>query len=184
MAGFFVAGFTSHKASPPVTITAQAATKQPQVLPASLNITPNIKQARPILPAQPVNIDINALWQGTNDQRAQNGLAALTLDPLLNKSAQLKCDDMVAKDYWQHNAPDGTEPWAFMQRAGVQYSAGAENLAYGFSGAGAVISGWMNSPGHRANMLGDYTNVGFGICNSPNYVGNGPQTIIVQHFTW
>src|SRR4051794_33523320 len=53
------------------------------------------------------NIDVYQLWTGTNEQRANAGIAALSLNPKLNQSAKAKCDDMVAKNYWSHNDPSG-----------------------------------------------------------------------------
>lgn len=124
----------------------------------------------------------SGLLAGTNDARANQSLPALSANSQLNNSAQAKAEDMATKDYWAHVAPDGTEPWFFFKQAGYPYVRAGENLAYGFASSQAAIEGWLNSPSHRANIMGDYTEVGFGIANAPNFQGEGPQTIVVAHY--
>ena len=129
------------------------------------------------------DIELTSLGQFVNDERGKAGLQPLTRDPLLDKSAQEKCDDMVAKDYWSHDAPDGTEPWVFIKKYNVYRTAG-ENLAYGFDSAKNVVSGWMASEGHRKNILNaSFTNVGYAQCKYPTSSKEGKQTLIVQHLT-
>src|SRR5690606_34410957 len=119
----------------------------------------------------------------TNTQRTANGLTGLTLNGQLNAAAQAKADDMAARDYWSHNTPEGDAPWVFIVNAGYQYQTAGENLAYGFLNSTATVKGWMDSPGHRANILnGSYKEVGFGIANSANYQGTGPETIVVAMY--
>lgn len=126
---------------------------------------------------------VSGLLSGTNDQRAANSLGALALNDQLNQAAQNKANDMVNRNYWSHNTPDGSPPWVFITDAGYQYSTAGENLAYGFDSSDATITGWMNSPGHRANILNtSYKEVGFGIANSPDYQGTGPETIVVAMY--
>jgi len=122
------------------------------------------------------------LLSGTNAARSANGLAAFALNSLLNNSAQAKAQDMANKDYWAHVSPDGTQPWYFFEQAGYSYIRAGENLAYGFSTSQGAVDGWMNSASHRANILGDYAEVGFGIVNTPNYQSSGEQTIVVAHY--
>lgn len=121
------------------------------------------------------------LLNATNAFRAQNGLGALALNGQLNTSAQNKAQHMVNNDYWAHNAPDGTTPWYFFDQAGYNYSKAGENLAYGFNTSQDAVNGWIGSPGHRANMLGEYQDVGFGFVDGPNYQG-GPNTVVVAHY--
>jgi uncharacterized protein YkwD len=124
-----------------------------------------------------------ALLNGTNSQRSSNGLGALALNGQLNAAAQAKANDMAARDYWSHNTPDGATPWTFIVHAGYSYQAAGENLAYGFGNSSETISGWMNSPEHRANILnGNYADVGFGIANTASYQGTGPETIVVAMY--
>jgi uncharacterized protein YkwD len=129
------------------------------------------------------SISASALLQETNIQRSQNGASALTLNSLLSSAAQAKANDMAARDYWSHTTPDGVQPWQFITNAGYSYSAAAENLAYGFDTSAYTVAGWMNSPGHRANLINtSYQEVGFGIANSASYQGEGEQTIVVAMY--
>jgi hypothetical protein len=122
------------------------------------------------------------LLSGTNVQRTQNGLGSLSLNSSLSQAAQAKANDMVARNYWSHTTPDGQEPWTFINKTGYAYQAAGENLAYGFSTSGDTITGWMNSPGHRANILnGNYREVGFGIANGANYQGE-EETVVVAMY--
>lgn len=129
------------------------------------------------------DMSTSALLSGTNSERAAQGLGALALSGLLNQAAQNKANDMVTRDYWSHNTPDGQTPWTFIIATGYSYQTAGENLAYGFTSASDTITGWMNSPGHRANILNtSFSEVGFGMANSPNYQGSGPQTVVVAMY--
>jgi|SRR5687767_3718344 len=88
---------------------------------------------------------------------------------------------MVEYNYWAHTAPDGTEPWYFFDMAGYRYIHAGENLAYGFADSAEMIDAWMNSAGHRANILGDYKEMGFGITNGSNYQ-NGEYTVVAAFY--
>ncbi len=122
-----------------------------------------------------------ALLAENNASREANGLPGYTLNSQLNNSAQAKAQNMADSNYWAHVAPDGTQPWYFFEAAGYTYQGAGENLAYGFDTSFAVNQGWMNSPGHKANILGNYEDVGFGFVNAPNYQG-GEYTIVVAHY--
>lgn len=125
----------------------------------------------------------SGLLSATNAQRSAYGVSTLTINSKLNSAAQAKANDMVNRDYWSHQTPDGQQPWVFIINAGYQYLAAGENLAYGFSTSNGAVTGWMNSPSHKANLLStSFTEVGFGYANSANYVGNGPQTVVVAMY--
>lgn len=129
------------------------------------------------------NMSPAGLLSSTNSQRAANGVANLSANSLLSAAAQVKAEDMVARNYWSHVTPDGKQPWVFVTNAGYQYSSAGENLAYGFMTSNDAVIGWMNSPPHKANLLSaTFTEVGFGIANSPSYVGDGEQTIVVAMY--
>jgi hypothetical protein len=128
------------------------------------------------------NVSPTSLLQEANIQRTQHSKAALTLNSQLAAAAQAKANDMVARNYWSHVAPDGKQPWQFVNDAGYLYASAGENLAYGFDSSSAATAGWMNSPGHKANILGEYKEVGFGIANGSNYQGEGEQTVIVAMY--
>jgi hypothetical protein len=119
----------------------------------------------------------------TNAERTRNNEPALTLNAQLSSAAQAKAEDMVQKNYWAHNSPDGKTPWTFIDATGYQYRSAGENLAYGFSNATESVAGWMGSPEHRANILDPaYQNVGFGVASSPDFVGDGPETVVVAEY--
>ena len=108
----------------------------------------------------------------TNQNRKSDHLAVLTVNPLLNKVAQLKAEDMAAKGYFAHTSPDGKAPWYWFKQVGYNYSYAGENLAVDFTDSQDVAVAWMNSPEHRANILKDqYTEVGTGVATG-TYQGN------------
>lgn len=118
--------------------------------------------------------EVNAL---SNQERTARGLPAYSLNSQLNQAAQAKAQDMFAKNYWAHTAPDGTQPWAFIAAAGYSYSLAGENLAKDFNTSAGVVSGWMNSPAHQANVLSSsYKDVGYAVVNGTLL---GAQTTLV-----
>ncbi len=129
------------------------------------------------------SMSANGLLQKTNEERVGGGLANLTINSKLNNAAQAKANDMAARNYWSHNTPEGSPPWVFVKDAGYDYKTAGENLAYGFDNSTETVVGWMNSSGHRANIMNDtYTEVGFGIANAADFQNNGPQTIVVAMY--
>lgn len=155
----------------------------PVALMVGLAMVANTVWLKPGVLSYATNMTSTGLLSGTNTERAKNGLGTLALNASLSKAAQAKAQDMVNRDYWSHNTPDGQEPWVFINNTGYKYLAAGENLAYGFTTHGQTIVGWMNSAGHRANILnGEYREVGFGIVNSANYQNNGEQTIVVAMY--
>jgi hypothetical protein len=131
--------------------------------------------------AYATNVNRGDLHALTNQERTSNGLQGLSLDSKLNNAAQQKAQHMINNNYWAHTAPDGTTPWHWFGVAGYDYSRAGENLAYGFADSAGTVQGWMNSAGHRANILGDYVDVGFGIANGPAYQG-GENTVVVAMY--
>lgn len=125
----------------------------------------------------------NGLLQASNVERQKNGASNLRLNQDLIQAAQAKANDMVQRNYWSHNTPDGQPPWVFIQQAGYDYKKAGENLAYGFTTSSGAVTGWMNSPPHRENLLDKaYVDVGFGIANSSNYNSSGPETVVVAMY--
>lgn len=126
------------------------------------------------------HISTTSLLSVTNQQRDKDSKSPLMLNAQLSQAAQAKANDMAARNYWSHTTPDGQAPWIFIDRAGYRYQAAAENLAYGFDDSANTIKGWLNSTEHRENLLSnEYSEVGFGVAEAPNYQGNGPETIVV-----
>lgn len=123
------------------------------------------------------------LLQATNVQRNLAGLKDLVLNAKLNTAAQNKALDMVTRNYWSHETPDGQLPWIFINETGYLYTYAGENLAYGFSTSKNTINGWMNSQTHKDVLLSSkFTEVGFGFAKSSDFDNTGPQTIIVAFF--
>ena len=133
--------------------------------------------------AQSSSISQATLLNDLNRDRRAHGLASLRLNTRLGNAALSKGRDMVAGNYWSHYSPSGKAPWQFIAASGYRYRAAGENLAYGFVSAADVDSAWMASPSHRANILGaKYRDVGFAVVHSSDFVGQGPQDIVVAEF--
>ncbi|WP_225846462.1 CAP domain-containing protein [Streptomyces sp. HPF1205] len=98
-----------------------------------------------------------------NQQRASAGCSPLTADSALDRLAQNFSDDMAARGFFDHTDPDGNTPWDRAKKLGIT-DLGGENIARGQADVQAVMDAWMNSPGHRANILNcDYKTLGVGI---------------------
>jgi uncharacterized protein YkwD len=99
----------------------------------------------------------------TNAERTAAGLPPLADDTLLTTAAQAHSADMVTRDFYSHTSPDGREPWHRATAAGCRHRAVGENIACGQRSPAEVVRGWMDSPGHRANILKpDFTHLGIG----------------------
>ncbi|NDJ16071.1 hypothetical protein GS601_02015 [Myxacorys almedinensis A] len=89
----------------------------------------------------------------TNQERIGRGLTPLAINLTLNNVAEQHSQDMLAQNYFSHQGKDGSLPWERMQGQGYAYSRAAENIAFGQTTPQQVVSDWMNSPGHRKNIL-------------------------------
>lgn len=135
----------------------------------------------PIAPAFSSAITVDNIITLTNESRQGFSLAALTQNQILDKAAQAKANDMLAKGYFAHNTPDGHTPWDFITGAGYSYIMAGENLAVNFTEAESVETAWMNSPGHKANILNkNFQDIGIGISQG-TYQGH-TATFVVQEF--
>ncbi|RLL40370.1 hypothetical protein D8M04_19225 [Oceanobacillus piezotolerans] len=104
----------------------------------------------------------------TNQERAKQGLAPLEIDTELSKVAREKSNDMAVNNYFDHNSPKYGSPFDMMKSFGISYKTAGENIAKGQRTPAEVVNAWMNSEGHRANILnGQFTHIGVG------YVENG-----------
>jgi uncharacterized protein YkwD len=102
-----------------------------------------------------------------NDQRAKAGCAPLKDDPRLDALAGSFSDEMAARGFFDHTDPDGRTPWDRAKAAGIT-DLGGENIARGQADPQAVMDAWMNSPGHRANILDcDFKTLGVGVHYGP-----------------
>lgn len=105
-----------------------------------------------------------------NEIRVQNGLKTLTEDWELSRVARYKSQDMKDNNYFSHTSPVYGSPFEMMKSFGISYKRAAENIAKGQSTPQAVVNAWMNSSGHRANILNSsYTKIGVGYVKSGNY---------------
>lgn len=164
-----VANGTSRPASQRV---AQVATSAPSAK-APLDTAPT-----PTAPSAPSMTSLEALVVAEiNAARAKSGLKALTSDSRLASIARAHSADMLAQNYFSHTSPSGCDAVCRYQNAGYVYWSMAENIywMWGFSlspeaTAQKVVDGWQNSPGHRANDLGDFTHIGVGIAASGSRV--------------
>jgi hypothetical protein len=116
----------------------------------------------------------------TNADRQENNFQPLKTNALLVLAAQRKADDMAQKSYFSHQSPDGKTPWYWLAQAGYQYSYAGENLAVNFSDSYDIENAWMNSPGHRQNILNNnFTEIGIAAADG---IYNGRPTVFVVQF--
>lgn len=105
-----------------------------------------------------------------NEIRVENGLKALTYDWELSRVARYKSQDMKDNKYFSHTSPVYGTPFQMMKSFGISYRSAGENIAKGYTTPQAVVNGWMNSPGHRANILNaSYTHIGVGYVPAGSY---------------
>ena len=105
-----------------------------------------------------------------NEARVKNGLKALTANWELSRVARYKSQDMVDQRYFSHNSPTYGTPFQMIKAFGLSYRSAGENIAYGQRTPQQVFDTWMNSSGHRANILNtSYTQIGVGYVANGNY---------------
>lgn len=132
-----------------------------------------------IMPGQKITVpsidDVKAIENEVvrlvNVERSQNGLMALTNNWQLARVARYKSTDMAVINYFDHTSPTYGSPFTMMQSFGLKFSAAGENIALGQRTPAEVMTAWMNSPGHRANILNpSYTNIGVGLAKNSSGV--------------
>jgi uncharacterized protein YkwD len=124
--------------------------------------------------SQPGEINIENVLALMNAYRAEEGLSPLAVDERLARAADDRMRDMEELAYWAHEAPDGRSPFVWLHARGYLYRYAAENLATGFETAPLLVSSWMESPGHRANIMsGDFEHCGIAIIEGST---KGPAT--------
>lgn len=106
----------------------------------------------------------------TNAERRKNGLSDYQVDDQLSKVATMKSDDMQQNNYFSHTSPTHGSPFVMIRDQGVSYSAAGENIAQGQTTPEQVVKSWMNSEGHRKNILSDnFTHIGVGYNEQGHY---------------
>ena len=105
-----------------------------------------------------------------NEIRQQNGLRPLAANWELSRVARYKSQDMRDNGYFSHNSPTYGTPFQMLSAFGLSYRTAGENIAKGYASPQAVVNGWMNSSGHRANILNaSYTQIGVGYVAAGHY---------------
>ncbi len=116
-----------------------------------------------------------------NTDRVKNNLHTLTINPLLVEAAKQKANDMATKSYFAHTSPEGVTPWHWFQMVGYDFTYAGENLAVDFSDSIDVDQAWMESAGHRANILNkQFSEIGIGTAQG-TFEGR-VTTFVVQMF--
>ena len=144
-----------------------------------INANPQISNPDLIYPNQILNIPLtdtsvtayeNEVVRLVNEIRVSYGLKPLTLNWELSRVARIKSQDMVDRHYFTHTSPTYGSPFQMIKNFGLSYRTAGENIAYGSPTPQAVVNGWMNSSGHRANILNaSFTQIGVGYVKSGNY---------------
>jgi uncharacterized YkwD family protein/spore coat assembly protein SafA len=137
-----------------------------------ISANPQIKNPNLIYPGQKINIpkidDVksqeNEVIRLVNVERAKYGLPALKANWQLSRVARYKSQDMVDKGYFSHTSPTYGSPFKMMESFGIRFSAAGENIAMGMRTPAEVMNAWMNSPGHRNNILNNsFNEIGVGL---------------------
>lgn len=128
-----------------------------------------------------VQMSSGVLVDLTNENRLADNQPALVRNDKLDRAASLKVDDMIAKQYFSHDSPDGVTPWYWFRKVGYKFLYAGENLAVNFTEAGDVTDAWMRSPLHRANIMNvQFREIGLAI-EEGQYDGH-PTLYVVQLF--
>lgn len=116
-----------------------------------------------------MNSDEQEVFNLINKQRRNNGLAALQVDSEVQRVARIKAEDMVTNNYFSHQSPTYGSPFDMLKSFKISYKTAGENIAANSSNSGAVTA-WMNSSGHKANILSSSFNyTGIGVVSSAKY---------------
>jgi uncharacterized YkwD family protein/spore coat assembly protein SafA len=143
-----------------------------------INANSQIKDPNMIFPMQKLNIPNIDQTKGVeqqvlsivNQERSKAGLKPLQMDWELQRVARTKSQDMASKHYFSHQSPTYGSPFDMMKQFGISYRTAGENIAQGQQTPQEVMNSWMNSSGHRANILkGDFTHIGVGYESNGNY---------------
>lgn len=118
--------------------------------------------AAPVAGAEEITAD--SVLRTMNAYRHVRGLAPYFMDSRLTAAAGDRIRHMEELGYWAHKAPDGTSPFVWLEKRGFEFSMAGENLAEGFETVEVLVDSWMQSEGHRANIVSpSYTSVGIAI---------------------
>lgn len=131
---------------------------------------PNSQQGEEIAEQASSTVQADQVLELVNQERAKQGLKALTLSNELTNVATKKAQDMADNGYFDHTSPTYGSPFEMMNRFGIQYRSAGENIAAGQKTPQEVMNSWMNSSGHRANILNaDFEQIGIGYVTGGKY---------------
>lgn len=152
-----------------------------------ISANPHIKNPALIYPGDKITVpqinDVKSIEDEVirlvNIERSKNGLAPLSKNWELSRVARYKSQDMINKNYFSHTSPTYGSPFDMMKNFGIKYSTAGENIAYGQKTAQEVMNAWMNSSGHRKNILSpNYTQIGVGLATNSSGVRYWTQMFI------
>ena len=127
----------------------------------------------PIIINQTLGPEAQAVVDLINDERVKAGCAPLQVNSKLVAAAQKHSEDMALNDFFSHTGSNGSSPGQRIAAEGYSYSTWGENIAAGYTTAAGAVNGWMNSDGHRANILNcSYQETGVGYYYLENDTGN------------
>lgn len=130
----------------------------------------NIAQGNASIVESEVSKQAREVLKLVNAERQKQGLKALTLNADICNIANMKAKDMATKNYFSHTSPTYGTPFQMLQSFGVSYRSAGENIAAGQRSAQEVMNSWLNSSGHRANILNSsYTELGVGYYKGGSY---------------
>ncbi len=153
-----------------------------------INANPQIKNPSMIYVGQQINIPAQSSFRTmeqeivrlVNQERAKQGLKPLTENWEISRVARIKSQDMANDNYFSHDSLTYGTPFKMLSNYGIKYSQAAENIAKGQKTAQEVVNSWMNSTGHRANILNpNYNQIGVGVGQK----GKDGQLYFTQMFT-
>lgn len=148
----------------------QAPQQQVQQAPKQQAKVPQQQTQQQAAPTAGISAAESKVIQLTNVERRKNGLSDLQADTSLSKVAREKANDMKSKHYFSHTSPTYGSPFDMMRDFGISYRSAGENIAQGQTTPEEVVQAWMNSEGHRRNILSaDYTHIGVGFTQQGNY---------------
>ena len=140
---------------------------------------PHIKNPNLIYPGDIINIpSANAsareyereVVRLVNEERRKNGLREFEEDWQISRVARYKSEDMQTNNYFSHTSPTYGSPFQMLKDFGISYRSAGENIARGQKTPSEVVNAWMNSSGHRANILNpSYTHIGVGFADKGKY---------------
>ncbi|MBI4426149.1 MAG: hypothetical protein HY567_01095 [Candidatus Kerfeldbacteria bacterium] len=132
-------------------------------------------------PSATANLTAGNIIELTNQARQANSLKSLKTNTKLTSGAQLKAADMLSKSYFAHISPTKVTPWYWFRQAGYNYSTAGENLAMDFVTAEGVTEAWLDSPGHRRNILNSKF-IDTGVAVASGKLSGVSSTVVVQFF--